>query len=135
MAPFRFLIGGLVIVAAIAFLSIRSFQANATYYVTSDEMVQKVHAGQITPGKTIRLAGNIDKTSVKWDANKLDLTFHATNKDVAVPVRYTGPMPDSFNMAESVVVEGTYNADGSVTAHNLFVQCPSKYEAEVKQGG
>ncbi|MCW5881496.1 MAG: cytochrome c maturation protein CcmE [Anaerolineae bacterium] len=64
MAPFRFLIGGLVIVAAIAFLSIRSFQANATYYVTSDEMVQKVHAGQITPGKTIRLAGNIDKTSV-----------------------------------------------------------------------
>ena len=135
MAPFRFLIGGLVIVAAIAFLSIRSFQANATYYVTSDEMVQKVHAGQITPGKTIRLAGNIDKASVKWDASKLDLSFHATNKDVAVPVRYTGPMPDSFNMAESVVVEGTYNVDGSVTAHNLFVQCPSKYEAEVQQGG
>lgn len=135
MAPFRFLIGGLIIVAAIAFLSIRSFQANATYYVTSDEMVQKVQAGQITPGKTIRLAGAIDKSSVKWDASKLDLAFHATNKDVAVPVRYTGPMPDSFNMAESVVVEGTYNADGSVTAHNLFVQCPSKYEAEVKQGG
>ena len=41
---------------------------------------------------------------------------------------------DSFNLADSVVVEGTYNPDGSVTAHNLFVQCPSKYEAQVKQG-
>jgi len=134
MAPFRFLIGGLIIVAAIAFMSIRSFQQNATYYVTSDEMVEKVQAGQIQPGKTIRLAGNIDKASVKWDASKLALAFNATNKDVAVPVHFVGPMPDSFNMAESVVVEGTYNPDGSVTAHNLFVQCPSKYETEIKQG-
>ena len=133
MAPIRFFIGGLIILAAIAFVSIRSFQANATYYVTSDELVQKVQAGQLTAGKTVRLAGNIDKATVKWDASKLTLAFNATNKDVAVPVKYTGPLPDSFNMAESVVVEGTYNADGSVTAHNLFVQCPSKYEAEIKQ--
>lgn len=135
MAQMRFLIGGLIIVAAIAFLSIRSFQANATYYVTSDELVQKVKAGQVTPGKTVRLAGNIDKSSVKWDSSKLALSFNATNKDVAVPVRFTGPLPDSFNLAESVVVEGSYNADGSVTAHNLFVQCPSKYEAEVEHKG
>ena len=132
MAPIRFFIGGLIIVAAIAFVSIRSFQANATYYVTSDELVQKVQVGQLAPGKTVRLAGNIDKSTVKWDASKLNLAFNATNKDVAVPVKYSGPLPDSFNMAESVVVEGTYNADGSVTAHNLFVQCPSKYEAEIK---
>ena len=132
MAPIRFFIGGLIILAAIAFVSVRSFQANATYYVTSDELVQKVQGGQLTPGKTVRLAGNIDRPSVKWDASKLNLAFNATNKDVAVPVKYTGPLPDSFNMAESVVVEGTYNADGSVTAHNLFVQCPSKYEAEIK---
>ncbi len=135
MAPLRFLIGGLIIVAAIAFMSFRSFQANATYYVTSDELMQKVQAGQVTAGKTVRLAGNIDKGSVKWDASKLALQFNATNKEVAVPVKYTGPLPDSFNMADSVVVEGTYNADGSVTAHNLFVQCPSKYETEIKQGG
>ena len=135
MIPTRFLIGGLVIIAAIAFMTFRSFQSNATYYVTSDEMVQKVQAGQITPGKTVRLAGNIDKPSVKWDSSKLDLRFDAVNNDVIIPVRYTGPLPDSFNMAESVVVEGAYNADGSVTAHNLFVQCPSKYEAEIKQGG
>lgn len=133
MIPTRFLIGGLIIVAAIAFMTFRSFQANATYYVTSDEMVQKVQAGQITPGKTVRLAGNIDKSSVQWDASKLDLRFNASNKDVNVPVRFTGPLPDSFHMADSVVVEGTYNADGSVTANNLFVQCPSKYEAEIKQ--
>lgn len=132
MAPIRFFIGGLIILAAIAFVSIRSFQANATYYVTSDELVQKVQTGQVGPGKTVRLAGNIDKSTVKWDSSKLALAFNATNKDVAVPVKYTGPLPDSFNMAESVVVEGTYNADGSVTAHNLFVQCPSKYEAEIK---
>ena len=135
MAPLRFLIVGLIIVAAIAFMSFRSFQANATYYVTSDELMQKVQAGQVTAGKTVRLAGNIDKGSVKWDASKLALQFNATNKEVAVPVKYTGPLPDSFNMADSVVVEGTYNADGSVTAHNLFVQCPSKYETEIKQGG
>lgn len=135
MAPLRLLIGAVIIVAAIGFMSLRAFQANATYYVTPDEMLQKVHAGQITPGKTVRLAGNIDKKSVKWDSSKLDLRFDAVNNDVIIPVRYTGPLPDSFNMAESVVVEGAYNADGSVTAHNLFVQCPSKYEAEVKQGG
>ena len=135
MAPLRCLIGGLIIVAAIAFMSFRSFQANATYYVTSDELMQKVQAGQVTAGKTVRLAGNIDKGSVKWDASKLALQFNATNKEVAVPVKYTGPLPDSFNMADSVVVEGTYNVDGSVTAHNLFVQCPSKYETEIKQGG
>ena len=135
MAPLRFLIGGLIIVAAIAFMSFRSFQANATYYVTSDELMQKVQAGQVTAGKTVRLAGNIDKGSVKWDASKLALQFNATNKEVAVPVKYTGPLPDSFNMADSVVVEGTYNVDGSVTAHNLFVQCLSKYETEIKQGG
>lgn len=135
MAPLRLLIGAVIIIGAIIFMSVRAFQANATYYVTPDEMAQKVKAGQITAGKMVRLAGNIDKGSIQWDSSKLDLRFDAVNNDVIVPIQFNGPLPDSFHMAESVVVEGTYNADGSLTAHNLFVQCPSKYEAEVKQGG
>jgi len=38
-------------------------------------------------------------------------------------------------MSESIVVEGKYTSEGVLEAHTLFVQCPSKYEAELKDTG
>lgn len=132
MGKSKFVIGGLLIVGAIALLSLQAFQTSATYYLTVEELMAK---GSEVHGQNIRLAAVVDKSTVDWDAKDLILKFDAIEGSHAVPVVYTGVVPDTFDLSESVVVEGKYTAEGVLEAHTLFVQCPSKYEAELEDGG
>ncbi|MFQ6059440.1 MAG: cytochrome c maturation protein CcmE [Anaerolineae bacterium] len=125
----RFIIGGLVIVAAVAFLMFRGYQSSAVYYLTVDELKAK---GPAIYGEDVRLAAVVDKSSVDWDAKNLVLRFNVVQGSETIPVVYNGVVPDTFNLAESVVVEGEYTSEGIFQAHTLFVQCPSKYETKLK---
>ncbi len=132
MGKSKFIIGGLLIVGAIALLSLQAFQTSATYYLTVEELVAK---GSEVYGQNIRLAAVVDKSTVERDAKNLILKFDAIEGSHVVPVVYTGVVPDTFDMSESIVVEGKYTPEGVLEAHTLFVQCPSKYEAELKDTG
>lgn len=46
---------------------------------------------------------------------------------VTVPVVYNGLKPDMFAPGRDVIIEGEF-VNGTLVAHSLLTQCPSKYE-------
>jgi cytochrome c-type biogenesis protein CcmE len=125
----RFIVGGLVILAAITFLVLRGVRSSAVYYLTVDELRAK---GPAIYGQNVRLAGTLDSDSIERDDEGLCYRFTLLGTGEALPVVYTGIVPDTFGLGKGVVVEGVYTPQGVFHAHTLFVQCPSKYEAELE---
>jgi len=129
----KFIIGSLLILGAVLVLAVRSFQTSAVYYVTIEELQAQ---GAPAIGQDIRLAGLLDKSSIERDNTNLLLKFNVTEKNLSLPIVYSfakNPVPDTFDQGESVVAEGKLREDGVFEAHQIFVQCPSKYEAQVKE--
>ncbi len=127
----KFIAAGLVIVVAIGFLGISSFQANSMYYLTVPELKAQAQAeGAPFFDKTVRVSGPLHKESIDWDAKTLTLKFHIIDGTEMFPVVFVGPVPDTMQNGETVVVEGKYTREGVFNASNILVKCPSKYEAD-----
>ena len=126
----RFLVGGLVIFATLLVFGLTTFTLSSTqvYYLTVTEAQAQLRTGS---REVVRVNGVVDFTSVKWDAQKLDLAFDMVEGKNRIPILYHGVMPDTFNQSESVVVEGTLNKSGVFEAKTLLVKCPSRYEPVV----
>ena len=123
----KFLIGGLLILAAIAFVTISSFQNNAIYYLTLKELNTQ-RASLI--GQPIRVNAPLDKSSIQFDDKSLTLKFNLKEDTLVLPVVYKGVVPDTMDQGESVVAEGRLGADGVFQASTILVKCPSKYESQ-----
>ena len=123
----KFLIGGLVILGAIAYVTISSFQSNAIYYLTLKEL----NAERTTlVGQPVRVNAPLDKGSVQFDDKSLTLKFNLKEDNYILPVVYKGVVPDTMDQGESVVAEGRLGSDGVFQANQILVKCPSKYESE-----
>jgi cytochrome c-type biogenesis protein CcmE len=127
----KFIAAGLVIVAAMAFLAVSGFQANSMYYLTVPELKAQAQAdGAAFYGKMVRVSGPLHKESIDWNAKTLTLKFHINEGNEMFPVVFVGPIPDTMENGETVVVEGKYTPAGVFNASNILVKCPSKYEPE-----
>ncbi|MCL4395692.1 MAG: cytochrome c maturation protein CcmE [Chloroflexi bacterium] len=127
----KFMIGGVLILAAIAFVTISTFQNNAIYYLSLQEL-----NGQRSSliGQPVRVNAPLDKSSIQFDDKTLTLKFNLLQDNLVLPVVYHGVVPDTLGEGESVVVEGRLGADGVFQASTILVKCPSKYEAEPTGG-
>ncbi len=123
----KFLIGGLLILGAIAYVTISSFQTNAIYYLTLKEMYAQ---GGSLINQPVRINAPLDKSSIQFDDKTLTLRFNLKEDDLVLPVVYKGVKPDTFEQGESVVAEGKLGADGTFIASTILVKCPSKYESQ-----
>ena len=124
----KFIIGGLVILGAIAYVTISSFQTNAIYYLTLKEM--NAQRGSLI-NQPVRINAPLDKSTIQFDDKTLTLKFNLKEDNMILPVVYIGVKPDTFEQGESVVAEGKLGADGTFRASMILVKCPSKYESEV----
>jgi cytochrome c-type biogenesis protein CcmE len=149
----KFLLGGLLILAAVIYLIFSSTQASAEYFMTVDEVKAK---GQSVVGKNLRLSGAVIGNSIQYDANTLTLSFEVAhvpgdNADieaqgglaevlhvaVADPTRarvkvvYTGPKPDLLRNEAQAIMTGHMAADGIFYADELLLKCPTRYEQAV----
>lgn len=122
----KFVIGALLILGAIAYVTISSFQANAIYYLTLTEL--NAQRGSLI-NQPIRVNAPLDKSSIQFDDKTLVLKFNLKEDQWVLPVVYKGAKPDTFEQGESVVVEGKLGPEGTFYASTLLVKCPSKYEA------
>ena len=122
----KFLIGGLLILGAIAYVTISSFQTNAIYYLTLKEL--NAQRGSLI-NQPMRVNAPLDKSSIQFDDKTLILKFNLKEDNLVLPVVYKGVKPDTFEQGESVVAEGKLGQDGTFQASTLLVKCPSKYEA------
>ncbi len=124
----KFVIGGLLILGAIAYVTFTSFQSNAIYYLTLKEL--DAQRSSIV-GQPVRVNAPLDKSSIQFDDKSLTLKFNLVEESRVLPVVYKGVVPDTMDKGESVVVEGKLGADGVFNASTILVKCPSKYESDV----
>ncbi|MEW5719719.1 MAG: cytochrome c maturation protein CcmE [Chloroflexota bacterium] len=122
----KFFIGGLLILGAIAYVTVSSFQTNAIYYLTLKEL--NAQRGSLI-NQPVRVNAPLDKASIQFDDKTLILKFNLKEDNLILPVVYKGVKPDTFEQGESVVAEGKLGPDGTFQASTLLVKCPSKYES------
>ena len=120
----KFLIGGIIIILAIAYLGYVGFHGSATYYYTVNEVLEK---GPSVYGQKLRVNGTVMDNSVKNESNGLVLEFTIGEPGKNIPVVYHGPAPDTFRPDTDVVVEGSLDASGVLQASSILTKCPSKY--------
>ena len=155
--PLKFIIGGLIIVAAITFLIVSSLQANVQYFLTVDEVIEKQQSGELS-GRNIRLSGAVLGDSIQYDMDNLELRFTivhvpgdielvdeegglaaALHKAVIDPDRsrldvvYYGARPDLLQNEAQAILTGELLADGVFEAEELLLKCPTKYEGSVPE--
>ncbi len=120
----RYIIGGVLVVAAIAALIYLGFLYGTIYYYTVAEL--KANAINLT-GEEIRVAGKVADNSMEWDGGNLTLRFTLVDEEEDLPVVYHDVIPDNFQEGRDVVLDGIYYEDGVFIADEILTQCPSKY--------
>ena len=122
----RFIIGAVLIAAAVSYLVYAGIRTTSMYYFTMEEFLTQRSAHV---GEDLRVKGWVRQGSVKWDPRTNELAFELARQDGAdpVPVAYKGVLPDMFAEGREVVVEGRYAA-GALGAKQIMTSCPSKYE-------
>ena len=120
----KFLIGGAVIVIALAYMIYAGVTQSAVYFVTPSEL----RAAPVA-GKAYRVGGMVEKDSLKWDARTLDLRFTLSDGRASIPVRHHGTAPDLFGEGRGAVVEGTWTSAGDFKASQILAKHSEEYKA------
>lgn len=146
----KFLIGGLLIIAAVVYLVISSTKASAQYFMTIAEVNAK---GASVANRELRLSGAVLGDTIQYDSDNLRLTFtiadipadnaqidaqgglaavlHAAAIDPTrekLQIVYDGVKPDLLKNEAQAIVTGTLGSDGVFYAKELLLKCPTKYE-------
>ena len=144
------IIGGGLIAAAVIYLIISSTLANAQYFLTVDEVLNK---GAAIYDKEIRISGAVIGESIQYDAQSIVLNFSiahvagdnqeiekegglATALHLAVldknrarlKIIYHGVKPDLLRNEAQAILTGKMKPDGYFYASELLLKCPTKYE-------
>ena len=93
--------------------------------LTASQLLQKAK-----PGGQYILAGTVLDGSVRKEGTTLLFSIRDPTQHVAVPVRYTGIVPDPFAAGRAVLVDVTDDSGTFIGQQNsLTTKCPSKYVA------
>lgn len=152
----KFIIGGLLILAAVIYLIASSTQASAQYFVTVDELV----AGkEVNLTRELRVSGAVIGDTIEYNPETLFLRFTVAhvpgdNADIEaegglavalhnavsdperarmVVVVQNQPMPDLLRNEAQAIMTGKMGEDGIFYAEELLLKCPTKYEEAVPE--
>jgi cytochrome c-type biogenesis protein CcmE len=152
----KFIIGGLLILAAVIYLIVSSTQANAQYFVTVEELMANKEANM---QRQLRVSGAVLGDTIVYDASNLYLTFTVANvpgdnKDIETEgglavalhnavsdpsrarmqvVVQNQPKPDLLRHEAQAIMTGRLGEDGIFYAEELLLKCPTKYEEAVPE--
>jgi cytochrome c-type biogenesis protein CcmE len=151
----KFIVGGLLIGAAIVYLIVTSTQASAQYFLTVDELTERI-GSEI--GRDVRVSGAVIGDSVQYDPQSLTLEFSIAhvpgdNSEIEaqgglgkvlydavndpdrsrIQVVYIGPKPDLLRHEAQAIMTGELGEDGVFYADELLLKCPTKYEEAVPE--
>lgn len=129
----KFVIAGLIVVSAFAYLAISGFKSdNLVYFLTVDEIAAK---GAELGSRGLRVEGKLVPKSLTRNPDQMLIAFRLQGKKATLPVRYRGVPPDLLENGFPVIAEGKLDSRGVLVAKNLMVACPSKFEEKKKGGG
>ena len=149
----KFVVGGVLIIAAIVYLIWTSATANAQYFMTVDEIKAK---GSTLVGRELRVSGAVIGSTITYDSNGLKLGFSiahmpgnqsevdaqggmaaALHAAVIDPKRnqlkvvYSGVKPDLLKNEAQAIMTGKLGTDGVFYASELLLKCPTRYQEAV----
>lgn len=116
----------LIPVLILGMLALRAFQDSAAYYYS----ISEVSALERSATGKLRIKGELVQASVAYDPRIPSLEFTLEEDGNTLPVLYKGVLPDNFQHAEQVIVEGKFDQDSTFIVSKLMLQCPSKYEGD-----
>jgi len=120
----RLIIVLLVLAAALVAVGLTVFalQQNMNYLFTPSQ----VRAGQAEAYKTFRLGGMVKAGSIDRSRDSLKVGFTVVDADGAMPVEYTGILPDLFRDNQSVIATG-HMAGGHFVAEQVLAKHDETY--------
>ncbi len=146
----KFVVGGLLVIAAIVYLVVTSLQSTAQYFYTVNEIHDR---GASLVGRNLRASGAVLGDTITYDPETLTITFEVANvsndnADVEaagglaeilhlavmdpsagrMTVVYVGPKPDLLKNEAQAIVTGKLGEDGVFYADELLLKCPTRYE-------
>jgi cytochrome c-type biogenesis protein CcmE len=149
----KFIIGGLLILAAVIYLIVTATQANAEYFMTVNELKSK---GNTLIGRSLRISGAVVGDTIQFNPQTMELTFvianvpgdnaaidaggglaavlHAAVTDTTrarLTIIYSGPKPDLLRDEAQAIMTGHLREDGIFYADDLLLKCPTKYQEAV----
>jgi cytochrome c-type biogenesis protein CcmE len=149
----KFILGGILILVAIAYLIFSSTQASAEYFMTVDELKAK---GSAAVGQNLRVSGAVDGSTIQYDPKAMLLSFEVAQvpgdnatvaaegglavvlhaavidpKRARLTVSYNGPKPDLLKNEAQAIMTGHLGPDGVFHADELLLKCPTKYQEAV----
>lgn len=84
---------------------------------------------QAQPGRNYQLTGTVVNGSVRHEGNGLDFSVADRAGGTAIPVAYTGTVPDPFREGREVIVTVQKQGGRYVGERDsLITKCPSKYK-------
>lgn len=153
MGRSKFIIGGVLILAAVIYLIVSATQASAEYFMTIDELKAQ---GQSVLGKSLRVSGAVIGDTIQYDPQSLTLSFEVAhvpgdNREVEaqgglaavlhaavidpnrnrIRVVYSGAKPDLLKDEAQAIMTGQLDSSGVFHADELLLKCPTKYQEAV----
>ena len=120
----RFIIGGLIIVAALAYIIYGGMREAIVYFVTPSEL-KATEAASVD--KFLRMGGMVVAGSLQKDAKNLTYRFDLTDGNASFPVFFRGVPPDLFTEGKGAVVEGRIGPDGVFQATTIMAKHAEEY--------
>jgi cytochrome c-type biogenesis protein CcmE len=113
---------GLAVLAVAAALVLSALKDSIVFFNSPTDVVEK----KVKPGDRIRLGGLVKPGSLARGDN-LNVRFEVTDGNRAIPVAYTGILPDLFREGQGVVTEGALDASGLFKADTVLAKHDETY--------
>jgi cytochrome c-type biogenesis protein CcmE len=121
----------LLAIVAAGLIAVWALQNQANYFYLPEQMA----AEPPEVGQAVRLGGMVQSGSLKTQADGVTVKFVVTgNEASAIPVLYSGILPDLFVEGSGVVAEGSLQADGTFFATNLLAKHDENYVPKELEG-
>jgi cytochrome c-type biogenesis protein CcmE len=140
----KFLIGGALILAAVAYLIISNTLSGARFYITVDDLV---NSPEQYAGQTVRVSGAVIGETIRYDSQNLLIDFtvahvpdrtddlaQALHEAVADPTRNRIPVhvagqvkPELLQNEAQAIMTGRMGEDGVFYVSDLQLACPTRF--------
>ena len=112
--------------------------AGALVYTSFSAATEAASPSQVlaaaSQGRSYELTGKVVHGSVRRDGGTLRFAVRDRAGRAAVPVHYTGAVPDPFREGREVIVSGTMRGGTFVGERDsLVTKCPSKFTKDEAQ--
>ena len=120
----RFIIGGLIILAALSYIIYGGMEQAIVYFVTPSELRA---TESVSNDKFLRMGGMVVTGSLQKDVKNLTYRFDLTDGNASFPVFFRGVPPELFTEGKGAVVEGRIGSDGVFQATTIMAKHAEEY--------